>query len=142
MRKKRLTEFFIVDMLIATDKIKRYFSNLSLDNFIENEMVFDAIMRELEIIGEALKHTLNNPEFKQFINKDWRKIINFRNVITHYYFGLNLEEIYKILCKNFPIFCEEFLSFTKKVKNKNLFDALHDAQQEAQIINHQSSRNI
>ena len=72
-------------------------------------------------------------------NVDGREIINFRNVITHYYFGVNLEEIYKIICKNFPIFCTEFTTFAKKIKNQNLIDALKDAKTEAQRINHRET---
>lgn len=48
---------FLDDMLVASEKIMRYTKDLSRDLFIENELVFDATMRNLEIIGEAAKHT-------------------------------------------------------------------------------------
>jgi len=68
-------------------------------------------------------------------NVDGREIIDFRNVITHHYFGINCREIYEIIGENFPLFCKEFLSFTQKIKNANLTVALQDAKIDAKKFN-------
>ena len=57
----REIEFYIVDILIAMDKIKRYTAQFSSANeLLSSEIYWDGVIRELEIIGEATKHLLNN----------------------------------------------------------------------------------
>ena len=54
---KRDPRLFIQDMVEAIEKIERYTSPIgTLEDFAENEMVVDAVLRNLEIIGEAAKH--------------------------------------------------------------------------------------
>ena len=54
---KRDPKLFIQDMIEAIEKIERYTSSMeTLDDFAKNEMVVDAVLRNLEIIGEAAKY--------------------------------------------------------------------------------------
>jgi len=55
---------FVEDILESVDKIERYVKGMSYDNFVENEMIIDAVIRNLEVIGEASK---NIPETKPSI---------------------------------------------------------------------------
>jgi len=136
MPKDRVIEFFIIDILISVDNINRYFSNASYEKFITNQQTISAIMREFEIIGEALKYVLNHHPFSHLVDKRWREIIDFRNVISHAYFDINLQEIYDIICDDFPIFAHEFLEFAKKIKNENLIKILGNAKKDAQKLNY------
>jgi len=87
-------------------------------NFLPMKKHCSAIMREFEIIGEALKYVLNHKPFGAIVNKDWREIIDFRNVISHGYFDISRQEIYEIICDDFPLFVDEFLIFKKKYQKK------------------------
>lgn len=136
MPKDRVIEFFIIDVFISTNKIKRYFHAASFEEFIQNELQFDGIMCELEITGEALKYILNHKPFNQFVDKEWRKIIDFRNVISHDYFGLDYYDVYLILCNNFPKFCDDFSIFAMRVKNDILIKVLDHAKKDAQTYGH------
>lgn len=84
------------DIRRAIDKIAKYTSGLSKQSFISNEMVVDAVVRNLEVIGEAAKRL---PE--SFQNKHpeipWRQIAGLRNRIVHHYFGLDLEIVWNVI---------------------------------------------
>lgn len=54
---------------------------------------WDSVIREFEIIGEASKHLLKN----NLIHKDYQKIVNFRNQITHEYFGIDRDVVWLII---------------------------------------------
>ncbi|MBC7114618.1 MAG: DUF86 domain-containing protein [Archaeoglobi archaeon] len=53
---KRDYRLFLHDILECIEKIERYTENLSFEEFIKNDMVVDAVIRNLEIIGEAAKN--------------------------------------------------------------------------------------
>ncbi len=61
---------------------------MSYDDFAEDRKTVDAVVRNLEIIGEAAR---NLPEEYRDLAPDieWRKIIGLRNLLTHEYFGIN-----------------------------------------------------
>ncbi len=53
---KRDVRLYLTDILDCIDRIERYTTGLSYEDFIKNEMVIDAVTRNLEIIGEASKN--------------------------------------------------------------------------------------
>lgn len=115
--RKRALEFFIVDILIAIDKIKRMMHGInSVEMFIENECVFDAVMRELEILGEATNQLLKSEKFQPFINVEWRKIVDLRNVIIHEYFGIDAALVFDAVSFNVPDFEREIIMLVRKIK--------------------------
>lgn len=91
---KRIVEFFIVDILIAIEKVKRYTSEFDCaQDFMHDEKSFDATMRELEIIGEATKHLIR----WNLLDNEWQIVVDFRNVIAHEYFGIDSDEIWEVI---------------------------------------------
>ena len=75
--------FYMVDILIASDKIRRYtqkFTNPTA--FLHSELEWDATIRELEIIGEATNKLLQ----ANILDPQYRMIVDFRNQIVHGYF--------------------------------------------------------
>jgi len=80
----RLSEFFVVDILVAIDKILRGTAGLTFEQFVSSEKEVDAVLRNLEIIGEATGQLLKVDDFLDKDNEDWRKIVNLRNVIIHF----------------------------------------------------------
>ena len=98
MSKKRDVELFIVDIFIAIYKIKAYSSTFSSpEELLNDSLYWDATIRQLEIIGEAIKNLLFNEEFQHTSPQYFKQIINFRNVIAHAYFGINEEEVWHVL---------------------------------------------
>lgn len=96
---KRSNRLFVEDILDSIDKIESYIKNLSYDDFINDQMVIDAVIRNLEIIGEAANNIPKNIRNKNS-NIPWKRIIGLRNIVIHGYFGIDLSIIWEIITKN------------------------------------------
>jgi uncharacterized protein with HEPN domain len=97
----RDVKVYLEDMINSIDKIFEYTDNISFDEFKDNSMIFDAVVRRLEILGEAAnqikKYDINF--YQKHSNIEWREIIDFRNILIHGYFGI-IEEIVWNVIKN------------------------------------------
>lgn len=83
---KRPDADLLEDILISMKKIKSYVADLLYDDFVEDEKTQDAVIRNIEIIGEAVKRLSEDiKEKKQHI--PWRKIAGTRDHLIHGYFG-------------------------------------------------------
>ena len=94
------------DIETALGRIDRYLSGFDREKFLGDERTVDAVVRNLEIIGEAVRWL--PPQFKEthaFI--PWNKIAGLRNRIVHDYFGLDLQIIWEVLQTSFPGFKEQ-----------------------------------
>ncbi|MCS7164082.1 MAG: DUF86 domain-containing protein [Thermodesulfovibrio sp.] len=99
---KRNWKLFINDIFESIQKIEKYTDNLSYDEFIIDEKTKDAVVRNLEIIGEAARQIPDN--IKTAISEiEWSKIIGLRNRIIHGYFAIEYEIIWQIVKKELPL---------------------------------------
>jgi len=98
---KRPIELLLSDMRQAIDRIEQYIEDLSFDGFSDDRKSVDAVVRNLEIIGEAAKRL---PEdFKEkHSGIEWHKVVGLRHRIVHEYFGIDLEIIWQILQRDLP----------------------------------------
>ncbi len=87
MQKNNL--LYLEHIKTCIEKIFSYTENLSEDDFLQNEMAQDAVIRNFEIIGEATKKL--SSEFK-FDNPDipWKHIAGMRDVLIHDYIGVDI----------------------------------------------------
>jgi uncharacterized protein with HEPN domain len=87
---------YLEDILSSISKIQSYIGDSSYDEFIKDEMKLDAVVRNLEIIGEASRHI--PAEIKgNYSDIEWRKIGAFRNILAHEYFGIDYEILWDII---------------------------------------------
>ena len=92
----RESSFYIVDILIAIDKIRRYTKECnSPQDLRHNELVWDATLKELEIVGESINALIK----REHLDPTYRKIVDFRNIIVHAYFGIDEDEVWYIVTK-------------------------------------------
>jgi uncharacterized protein with HEPN domain len=86
----------IEDMLAAIGKIERYTAGMSQESFRQDEKTVDAVVRNVEILGEAARQM---PEdfAARHPNVPWRQIAGLRNRIVHDYVGLDLEIIWQVI---------------------------------------------
>ena len=99
----RPAKVLVEDILEAMEKIARYITDIDRDAFLKDERTADAVVRNLEIVGEAASRLPDN--FKlQHENIPWRKIVGLRNRIVHEYFGVDLDIIWSILQNELPVF--------------------------------------
>ncbi|MDW8106274.1 MAG: DUF86 domain-containing protein [Armatimonadota bacterium] len=84
----RSVRLFIQDMLECARKVVRYTHGLSREAFFANELVHDAVLRNLEILGEAAKQVPASMRSK-YPQVDWRGIAGLRDILAHAYFALD-----------------------------------------------------
>jgi uncharacterized protein with HEPN domain len=93
---ERHPSLLLEDIIEAIEKIQAYIVGLDFDSFVVDAKTIDAVVRNLEIIGEAARQLP-----KDFIEKNahipWYKIIGIRNRIIHEYFGVDITIIWQIV---------------------------------------------
>jgi len=92
---------FLEDILEAIAKIERYTQGLSLETFRENDMAVDAVIRNFEVIGEAVRHIPDNVKEK-YPDVEWKEAAGFRNILIHDYFGIDVEAVWDTMKNNIP----------------------------------------
>ena len=97
---------YIEDVLLSIERIQEYTEGVSFQAFKRNNMMQDAVVRNLEVIGEAMKQ-IPKEERKKSPNIDWRKITGLRDILIHAYFGIDLEIIWDIVQNKLSILIEE-----------------------------------
>lgn len=96
---KRSVKLLLQDILEALRNILSYTSDLTFDDFMNDQKTKDAVVRNFEIIGEAANKL--SKSFQDQNNQiDWAGIIGFRNVLVHDYFGIDYEILWKIKSNN------------------------------------------
>lgn len=101
MRKERVNIVYLKHIRDAIQKINQYVSNHTFSDFSTGEWDRDAVVRNLEIIGEAANN-LDDKFRNQYSYIPWRAIIDFRNVAAHDYADLDLEIIWSIMIVDLP----------------------------------------
>ncbi len=89
---------------------------LTEEKFYKTRRVQDAVLRRLEIIGEAAKKMDEN--FKgQYADIPWKKIAGMRDILTHEYFGANLKRVWLIIKEDLPDLKLKISRVWNKLKN-------------------------
>jgi uncharacterized protein with HEPN domain len=97
----RDARIYLEDILLACQKIRRYIAGASFVQFVQDDRTFDAVIRNLEIIGEAAKSI--PPETQQrFPEVEWRAASAFRNILAHQYFAIKEEIVWDIVQNKIP----------------------------------------
>ncbi len=98
---KRDYKLFIKDILDCIEKIEDFVGDMGLEEFTEDDKTSSAVVRKLEIIGEATK---NIPEFMrdQYKEIPWKDMAGMRDKIIHFYFGVDYEIVWKVIKERLP----------------------------------------
>ena len=94
MTEKREVKVFLYDIYESIQRIEEYISSITEKEFEDNTEKQDAVIRRLEIIGEAAKNV--PPELRQkYAEVPWRKMTGMRDVVIHEYFGISANAVWQ-----------------------------------------------
>mgnify|MGYP001569625111 CR=1 FL=1 len=98
---KKEDSIFIRHILDSINAIEEFSKNLSKEKLESDRLRQSAIVREIEVIGEASKNI--SADFKNQHNEiPWKGIIGTRDKMIHHYFGINLDVVWEIIRENIP----------------------------------------
>ena len=99
---KRDVVLFIDDILLSINDIETFSKNLTKEKFLLDKLRISAIIRQIEIIGEAVKNIPT--EFRKMHQHiPWVKMAGMRDVIIHTYFTVDLDTVWKVIKDDLPI---------------------------------------
>ncbi len=124
---KRDLSFFIIDIFVAIDKIRRYTDSFSdVQALLHSEINWDATIRKLEIIGEATNKIL---QITNDSSREKRRIIDFRNQISHGYFGIDENIVWDVIKHKLPLLYTGMIDLSRTI---DLTQALKSVYEEHQ----------
>lgn len=98
---KRDISIYIKDVLENINRIEIFINGMNYDDFVNDEKTHYAVIRCIEIIGEAVKHI--PPSFREKHPEiPWKDMAGMRDKVIHFYFGVNLESVWLTASKDIP----------------------------------------
>ena len=113
---ERDVRLYLNDVLEGGGAILEYTKNLTYEQFVQDRKTYSATIREFEIIGEAVGKLSDELKLR-YPEIEWQDIKDFRNLLIHEYFGVDLEIVWKIIH-------EDLVTLLKTIE-KILFDLNH-----------------
>jgi len=111
---KKNPKIFLQHILDSIDEIENYIKNISEEKFIHSTQIQDAVIRRLEIIGEAAKRIP-----KEIINRykfiPWKKIAGTRDVLIHDYFEVDIEAVWETITKDIRKLKQDIQKILKEI---------------------------
>ena len=103
---KRSWLSFLTDIHVCSIKILDYTKDMAREDFFADSKTFDAVIRNLQIIGEAAKKI--PPDIRrQYKTVEWKKLAGLRDIVIHDYFGINEDIIWDVITSRMPVLAQE-----------------------------------
>lgn len=107
---------FIEHIIENIEDIEAFTKDIKKEDFLNNKEKQNAIIRSLEIIGEAVKNIPLEIR-KKYPNTPWKEIAGTRDRISHHYFGVDLSLIWNIVKENMPELKKEIKRIKMELEN-------------------------
>ncbi|RLF70239.1 MAG: DUF86 domain-containing protein [Thermoplasmata archaeon] len=92
---------YILDILSSIQEIEEFVEGMDIEDFVEDRKTVNAVIRSLEVMGEAVKKT--PPEIRErYPEIPWRYIAGMRDKLIHEYHGVDLEIVWEVIDKEIP----------------------------------------
>lgn len=104
---KQEPKLYLQDISDAISKIETFTAHVSYTDFVRNEEKMDAVIRNLEVLGEAAKNVPQETKEKH-PEIPWGKMISTRNKVLHEYFGVDIDILWKTIQEDIPALKMQF----------------------------------
>ncbi|WP_143763377.1 HepT-like ribonuclease domain-containing protein [Methanothrix harundinacea] len=101
MKEKRDHLDYLQDILSMIEKVEEFTEDLSLEEFEESEMVYFAVIRALEVMGEAAKQVPTEVK-RRYPEVPWSRMAGMRDKMIHGYFGVDLHIVWETATRSIP----------------------------------------
>jgi uncharacterized protein with HEPN domain len=115
--KKRDAYDYLKDILNAVDEVALFIDDLTYDEFVNDRKTLNAVVRSIEIIGEATKN-IPEPLRAKYKQLPWRELAGMRDKLIHGYFGIDTDTIYKAAKEDIPQLKAPIQKMLKEQENK------------------------
>ena len=113
MKAKKDPKIFLEHILESIEEIEKNIHGMSEVKFSESITIQDAVVRRLEIIGEAVRNTPDSYR-KKHTKVPWKKIAGLRDILIHEYFGVDMKLVWEIANKDIPKLKKQIVNFLEK----------------------------
>ena len=108
---------YIKHVLDSMNAIIDFSRGINRKELVSNRMKQSAIVREIEIIGEAVKSISKNTK-DRYSGIKWEEITGTRDKMIHHYFGVDPDVVLAIVKKDIPVLKKEILKIEKDFENR------------------------
>lgn len=108
---------YLNHIMDAISRIEEYVYGLTHDDFIENYLIQDGVIRQIQVMGEATKKISDNTRGK-YPDIPWKDIAGMRDKLIHDYFGIDLDAVWDTVEKDIPVLKDEIQAVIKELKNR------------------------
>lgn len=117
---------YLRDILEATARISSYTAGMSFEGFMDDPRTQDAVVRNLEVIGEATKK-LSGELRKKYRTIPWKDMAGVRDKLIHHYFGIEYKIVWSIASVDLPKLTDELKDILdKEAIQLHLTDSVND----------------
>jgi uncharacterized protein with HEPN domain len=109
---------YLDDILEAIGNIEEDTTGISYDDFVADRRRRDAVIRNFQVIGEAIKNLPDDLK-AGYPETDWKKIAGFRDVLTHVYFGIKPTILWDNAKNNLPDLKKEIRLILRNEKKRS-----------------------
>ena len=108
---------YLQDIAESCEKILRFTAGLTCSDLTQDEKTYDAVVRNLEIIGEAAKH-ISKDIRRQLPDIEWRKAAGLRDMLAHAYFGIDDDILWDVVQNKVPQLAKAINAFLNKQQSR------------------------
>ncbi len=113
---KRDYSLYIKDILDCIERVEEFVGDMNFDEFLADDKTSSAVVRKLEIIGEATKN-IPKSITQKYDEVPWKEMARMRDKIIHFYFGVDYEIVWSVIKERLPEIKPTILQILEDMRN-------------------------
>jgi uncharacterized protein with HEPN domain len=100
-KSSRSEKLYVEDMILAIEKVMSYTRNFDFSRFENDEIIKDAVLFNMQIVGEAA-NKIGLETQQKYSNIPWRDMADFRIIVAHIYFSVSYDKVWELITLHLP----------------------------------------